>query len=210
MLCCLVASIAVAGCQSNPVVVTDETIASRDARLGDLKPWRALGSLVVDSEQQGVLNASFTWEATAEGFDIHLIGPLGLKTYRITENTDGARVTGEDQEYFGDSAEILLQEVLGVRVPLKNMQDWVVGLQGRATNAERDKLGRIRNMLVTDADQARWKVNFQRYAAVDELELPKRILVSGDDVEIKLSIRSWSRPEPANKNRLAIPTAGLN
>lgn len=204
-----VSFVLIAGCQSNPIRVTDDDIRSRDAQLADLKPWRAQGSLVVNSKEQGVINATFTWDAKVSGFDIRLIGPLGLKSYRITEDANGARVTGDNQEYIGASAEMLLYDALGVRVPLQNMQDWVVGLQGSATDAQRDRLGRIRTMLVTDDEKTRWNVDFQRYAAVDDLQLPKRIVVTGTDVEIRMSVRSWVRPDAANEDRLFLPTAGL-
>lgn len=204
-----VSFVLIAGCQSNPIRVTDDDIRSRDAQLADLKPWRAQGSLVVNSKEQGVINATFTWDAKVSGFDIRLIGPLGLKSYRITEDANGARVTGDNQEYIGASAEMLLYDALGVRVPLQNMQDWVVGLQGSATDAQRDRQGRIRTMLVTDDEKTRWNVDFQRYAAVDDLQLPKRIVVTGTDVEIRMSVRSWVRPDAANEDRLFLPTAGL-
>ncbi len=203
------AAMLTSGCQTTPVI-TESGIVERDARLAGLKPWRALGSLVVDSEQQGVVNASFTWEAKDSGFDIRLIGPLGLKTYRITEENGQARVTGDNQEFTAGSAEAALLDAIGVRVPLKEMQDWVVGLQGAAIDAKRDRQGRIRNMLVADDDQIKWAVKFQRYAKVDSLELPRQILVTGNNVEIRMSIRSWSRPEILNENRLTIPTAELN
>ncbi|MEM7258761.1 MAG: lipoprotein insertase outer membrane protein LolB [Pseudomonadota bacterium] len=210
VLCCAIAAVLIVGCQSNPKRADDATIASRDVQLARLKPWRAQGSLVVDSKEQGVINASFNWLARESGFDIRLIGPLGLNTYRITEDTDGARVTGDNRELTGESAEALLLEAIGVRVPLHNMQDWVVGLQGKAASAQRDKQGRIRKMLVTDDDQSRWTVNFERYGKVDALDLPKLILVSGRDVEIRLAIRSWARPEVAAAPVLRPPGTVVN
>lgn len=197
LLCFAVASLFIVGCQSNPQRATDLSITGRDAQLASLKPWRAQGSLVVDSKQQGVINASFTWLARETGFDIRLIGPLGLNTYRITEDAASARVIGDNQEFNGRSAEALLLDAIGVRVPLHNMQDWVVGLPGNASNVQRDNQGRIRKMVVTDADQSRWSVSFERYGKVDALDLPKLILVSSRDVEIRLAIRSWARPEIA-------------
>ncbi len=197
-------------CQTNPVRVTDESIAVRDAQLAALKPWRARGSIAVDSKEQGVVNATFAWDVNDNGFDIRLIGPLGLKTFRVVEDQQGAVLSGDGEEYSGESAELLLLDALGVRIPLVNMQDWVVGLQGSAKTATRDRRGRIKKMLVTDVDQTRWNVNFESYAKVDDLDLPKRIAVSGDGVEIKLSINNWSQPQTVDTDRLLIPTAELN
>lgn len=132
-----------------------------------------------------------------------------MSTYRITEDHSGARVTGENQQFSGDSAEALLLEAIGVRVPLRNMQDWVVGLQGDASGVQRDRQGRIKKMRVTD-DQSRWDVTFERYGTFETLELPRLILVSGDDVDIKFAIRAWARPSVADRNRIVIPAAGSN
>lgn len=207
----MVAAVAItAGCQSNPVRVTEASVATRDAKLAALKPWRARGSLAVDSKQQGAVNATFTWDVNNNGFDIRLIAPLGLKTYRVVENQQGATLTGDGQVYTGPSAELLLLDALGVRIPLINMQDWAVGLQGKANTAKRDRRGRIVRMSVTDEDQTRWNVNFERYSSVNDLDLPQRIAVTGDGVEIKLSINNWSQPETVDENRLMIPTAELN
>ena len=209
MLALLVAALT-AGCQTTPVRVADETIAVRDARLVALKPWRASGSIAVDSETQGVVNATFSWNVNHHGFDIRLIGPLGLKTFRVTEDQHGAVLTGDGEEFSGTSAELLLLDALGVRIPLVDMQDWVVGLPGNAETASRDSRGRIKKMRVTNADNTSWNVNFKSYTLLDDLDLPRRITVSGEDMEIKLSINDWSQPHTPDTNRLVIPTAELN
>lgn len=199
-------------CQVNPlkpdVVATEGDIAKRDAKLAALKPWRALGSLVVDSEAKGLINASFAWDASATGFDIRLIGPLGLKTYRVVEEKNLARLYGDGNEVVGQSAEKLLRDEIGVIIPLADMQDWVVGLPGTGQKAERDSAGRLSKMSVTKDDDTNWLVNFKRYRQVDDLQLPATILVSGDGVEIRLSVRKWTRPEVAASDRLMIPGIG--
>lgn len=200
----------VSACQSIPERASEETIASRDARLMRLKPWLARGSLAVDSETQGVINATFTWDARDTGFDIRLIGPLGVSTYRITEDNSSARVTGDNQEFIGDSAEALLLEALGVHVPLENMQEWIVGLQGEATEVQRDHQGRIQRMQVVNEGESRWDVRFERYTNFETLELPRLILVSGPDVEIKMAVRSWSRPAVPQPVRRTIPATVSN
>lgn len=192
---------------TEPVLVTDASIAERDARLAALKPWRALGSLVVESEASGTFNATFAWDASVSGFDIRLIGPLGLKTYRLVEDKQGARLYG-DEEIAGSSAEELLRDEMGVSIPLVSMQDWVVGLQGAAAEAERDNKGRLSQMLVTENNDNRWRVEFERYRQVDDLDLPRTILVSGDGVEIKVSVRKWSKPDTVANDRLIIPGVG--
>lgn len=209
---CLVALLALSACNTSPVkpavAVTESFIVQRDAKLASLKPWRALGSLVIDSKSQGLINASFAWDASDAGFDIRLIGPLGLKTYRVIEDNTGARLYGGETELQGPSAEMLLRNEIGVGIPLHSMQDWVVGLQGSAKEAQRDSAGRLSRMVVTENDKTKWRVNFERYSQVDDLDLPRTILVSGEGLDIKLSVKKWIKPDTVASDRLLIPGVG--
>lgn len=209
---CLFALVFLSACNSVPIKpaaeVSEDFIAQRDAKLASLKPWRASGSLVVDSKLQGLINASFAWDASDAGFDIRLIGPLGFKTYRVVEDIAGARLYGGDTERQGPSAEALLRNEIGVGIPLVSMQDWVVGLQGSAKNAQRDSSGRLSRMVVTENGKTTWRVNFERYSQVNDLDLPKTILVSGDGVDIKLSVKKWSKPDTVATDRLLLPGVG--
>lgn len=199
-------------CSINPFKpmtdVTEDQIAQRNAKLAALKPWRVLGSLVVDSESQGLINASFAWDASDTGFDIRLIGPLGLNTYRVVENSEGARLYGGDTDLEGPSAEALLRNELGVGIPLVDMQEWVVGLQGTAIQARRDRSGRLSRMVVTENEETKWRINIERYSQVNDLDLPKTIRVSGDGVDIKLSVKKWTKPDIVANDRLVIPGVG--
>jgi len=197
------------GCPTNPPVVeplTASEIAAREARLVAFTSWRALGSLSVDSAEQGSINASFAWDSRPQEFDIKLFGPLGVQTVRLIENQSGARLLSRNNpEANGPSAQTLLLEALGVQIPLRSMQRWVVGLQGTADDVQRDVAGRITQMVVEDEDRRRWDVVYNRYMKVDNLDLPKSIDVSGNGLAIKLELRKWIKLDVRPENRLQIP-----
>ena len=80
LLCC---SLVLVGCQNirsdNLPVATEQEIVDREARLAAFKPWRAFGSMVIDSKEEGIFNVSFAWDVAVDGFEIKLFGPLGLQ-----------------------------------------------------------------------------------------------------------------------------------
>lgn len=197
------------GCPTSPPVLeplTASEIAARETRLMAFTSWRALGSLVVDSEDQGALNASFAWDGRADGFDIKLFGPLGVQTLQVVESSDGARLLSrKNDEVNGASAERLLLEELGVQIPLRGMQRWVVGLQGLAEQVDRDVAGRITQMVVRGDEFLLWKVIFKSYMEVDGLDLPKSIKVIGNGLDINLKVRKWIKLDFVPKERLLIP-----
>jgi len=183
--------------------LTEQEIAVREARLAAFKPWRASGAMVIDSEKEGIYNVSFAWDVDTDGFVIKLFGPLGLQQYQVSEDVDGAELIADGDTITGASAEHLLLQVLGVQIPLKRMQSWAVGLPAEADEVERDKRGRLSK--VTYQSSSEWEIEFQSYRKFEELELPRSILVAGDDVEIRLSIKKWLKPAEAENRRLEIP-----
>ena len=185
-------------------------IAAREARLQRFDRWRSQGSLSLDSEQQGVFNVSFAWDANADGFDIRLFGPLGKQVYRVSQDRYGATLWRDSEPpVYGDSADQLLRAASGIAIPVEQLRYWAVGLPGDAPDDDlrRDRRGRLRALSLRDADGARWQLEFTAYRVVNAMDLPRDINVSGDGVQIALTIRKWSLPgAPArDSGRLQIP-----
>ncbi len=188
-------------------MVSTATIAEREARLAAFSPWRALGSIAVESEKQGKFNASFSWETNSQGYDIKLFGPLGVQAFHLIENNTGAQLIDRKGQVSGDTADQLLNAVLGVPVPISKMQTWAVGLPGNAIQIQRDNMGRISSMVVAENESFKWNVDFKHYTNVDGLDLPKAVHVDSDDIQIRLSFKKWLRTGATNNNnnRLVIP-----
>lgn len=207
-LCLFFLSALVAGCATKPDVdesVPVLTAAEREAKLKAFKPWRALGSIAIDSDARGKFNASFAWNVDRQGFDIKVFGPLGIQAFQLTEDNNGAQLIDRNGAADGDNAEQLIKAALGSEVPISRMQLWIVGLPGDATEIERDATGRLDNMVVTDGDAKVWKVDFKRYTVFENMYLPKSVNVEGDGVAIKLSVSKWNRGTPVKNGRLSIP-----
>ena len=197
-----------AGCTTKPDIndsVPTLTVPEREAQLRAFKPWRALGSIAIDSAEQGKFNASFAWNVDNQGFDIKIFGPLGIQAFQLTENKSGAQLIDRKGTLEGDNAEQLINSVLGSDVPVGRMQLWMVGLPGDATQIKRDDAGRLDSMSVAAGDDTVWKVDFTRYTLLEKLYLPKTVLIDGNGVSIRLSISKWSRLKPVSNGRLSIP-----
>ena len=197
-----------AGCATKSDIsesVPTLTVSEREAKLKAFKPWRALGSIAIDSDELGKFNASFAWNVDDQGFDIKVFGPLGIQAFQLSEDENGAQLTNRSGTSNGVNAEQLIKAALGTDVPISRMQLWVVGLPGDATNIERDTSGRLGSMLVADGDTNVWKVDFTRYTLLEDMYLPRSVFVDGNGVAIKLSVSKWSRAMPVSNGRLSIP-----
>ena len=130
------------------------------------------------------------WRHGFNGDDVQINGPLGQGIARISRNdTLVVLRTAEGQEFRAADAESLTESVLGWRLPLTGLADWVRGrpVANRPARVERDAQGRVSEIF-----QDEWQIN---YVAWNEA-VPARInLVREGDkgrIELRLVIDRWS------------------
>ncbi len=99
-------------------------------------------------------------------------------------------MTSDQKLYQASDVEGLTEQVLGWRLPLAGLPDWVRGraaagapVQTRVDGAQR----------LAELRQSGWRVEFLDYEAASGL--PKRLRLTRADVEIRLVIDQW-RGEP--------------
>jgi len=185
----------------------EPSIEEREKRLSQIDPWRASGSIAIDSKADGKYHVSFSWDVNADGFDMKLFGPLGVQAFNLIQDADGARLIDREDETKADDAAELMEAALGLPVPINDMQTWAVGLPGTAKDFKRDGFGRLQQ-LVHNADDTHWTVDFKSYMNVDEINLPREVLIVSDGVSINLKFKKWSverSEEPKGTERLSIP-----
>ncbi|MGB7542151.1 MAG: lipoprotein insertase outer membrane protein LolB [Burkholderiales bacterium] len=139
------------------------------------------GRVAVHYGNEGVSGRIF-WRHSNDSDDLLITSPLGQGVARISRSGGEARlVTGEGAEYRAADAESLTERVLGWRLPLAGLPDWVQGRAspGRPAELRRNGAGRL-----VDLRQDDWRIEFQEY----EGERPSRLRLSRENLEIRLVI----------------------
>jgi outer membrane lipoprotein LolB len=112
-----------------------------------------------------------TWRHAADGDEMLLSTPMGQGVARIVRQGDAIVVTtSEGQEYSDRDGEALTERVLGFRLPLGGLADWVRGRPAPALEARG------------------WKVEYQER---DEQGRPARLRLTYPGVELRLAISAW-------------------
>ena len=126
------------------------------------------------------------WKHSAEADELLITSVLGQGIARITRRNGEIRlVTADHKEYAATDAETLTEQVLGWRLPLAGLPDWV---QGRAdpvrpgTLLTRDSQSRL-----IELRQGDWRVEYQDY----EGTRPSRMRISRAGMEIRLIVDHW-------------------
>jgi outer membrane lipoprotein LolB len=128
-----------------------------------------------------------TWQHDATGDDLLFSSPLGQGVARIVWRDAVASLTTFDQKlYRASDVETLTEQVLGWRLPLAGMPDWV---RGRAAPGEQAQTQMDGSQRLTQLRQSGWLVEFLDYSS--ESGLPSRLRLSRQDMELRLVIDQW-------------------
>ena len=128
-----------------------------------------------------------TWKHASAGDEILLASPFGQGIAALVVNTDTATLTTHDGKvYSAPDAPTLTEQVLGYRLPLALLTDWVRGRNTEAAHVERDTSGRPVRLRHED-----WVVEYG-YDSDDPLAPPDRLFAERlGAFELRLRIDEW-------------------
>ncbi len=160
------------------------------AELPFLQPTAGLefqlsGRIAVRYDKQGS-SGNIAWRHRAAGDEMLITSPLGQGVARIEREGDTVTVTASDQRvYRAHDAESLTEQVLGFRVPLAGLSDWVRGKPAPGPAREtRDARGRL-----SELEQDGWRIYYLAYG--DGNGLPARLRLVYPGLELRLAIGEW-------------------
>lgn len=120
---------ALIGCATAPAPPPDRSYSGR------------FSAIATAGEKRETVSGRFNVEVRGDRQSIDLSTPLGTTVARIAIGPDGARASGPGvAEVRGPDADALTEQMLGWRLPVSGMADWIEGrpAPGRAARVERD------------------------------------------------------------------------
>jgi len=131
-------------------------------------------------------SGNISWRHGARSDEMLLTSPLGQGIARIVRSGDEVVLTTQDgREFKAADAESLTEQVLGFRVPLLGLADWVRGRPAPAPapiQQRNDEAGRLAVL-----EQAGWRIEYVEYQG----RLPARLNLTFPGVELRLAISEW-------------------
>ena len=128
-----------------------------------------------------------TWQHDAAGDELLFSTPLGQGVARIVRRDDLVSLTTSDQKvYQANDVETLTEKVLGWRLPLAGLPDWV---RGRAVAGAPAQTRLDGSQRLAELRQSGWLVEFLDYKSADGP--PALLRLSREQVEIRLVIDQW-------------------
>lgn len=177
-----------AGCVPAPRGDEPATYIERREALTALEQWTMTGRIGVRLAERGFTGA-INWRQAREQLDVRFHGPLGAGAFRLSGQPDALVLeTGDGETYLLDDPEATLDAELGWSVPIDAMRYWLLGLPFPAWPAieELDEVGRLARL-----EQRDWVVEYDRYTDVGNWLMPRKIVIEGADVIVRLSVHDW-------------------
>lgn len=134
-------------------------------------------------------SGNIQWQKAGVNTDIALSSPVGDVVAEIQSVPGEVKLTLADKrQFYAEDAESLTRKVLGYTVPLKELNQWVLGQPNPFSKAEQTFYP---NGLMEKFSQDGWQVQYTAYSEVNGFQMPKRLVVQGKDLEIRLVIDQW-------------------
>lgn len=130
-------------------------------------------------------SGQLAWRHDAARDEVLISSPLGQGLARVTRRDALVTlVTADDRRYAAADAETLTEEVLGFRLPLRGLADWVRArpAHGAPAQSTYDDAGRLAAL-----EQHGWKIEYLEYAA----GRPARLRLRYPGLELRLAISEW-------------------
>jgi outer membrane lipoprotein LolB len=170
------AAILLAACAQLQTAATDKTVFELNARLAARYGAESF-------------SGNLAWRHAESADEMLITTPIGQGIARIVR--DGDRVTlttAEPKEYRAADAESLTQEVLGFRLPLAGLADWVRARPSGDVPAKEDRSAEGR---LSKLEQSGWTIEYLEYGATGAQSLPTRLRLLYPGIELRLAISQW-------------------
>lgn len=160
--------------------------AGLDPRVGAESFEFELSGRIAVRYRDEAASGNLAWKHALGSDEMLITTPIGSSVARILRNDGVVLLTTSDgREYRAVDAEELTGQVLGFRLPLVGLADWVRGrpVNGPPAAAEYDAQGRL-----VWLEQNGWRVAYQVFRADG---LPGQLSLSYPGIELRLAIHTW-------------------
>ncbi len=161
---------------------------ARVARLTPLKSFALNGRIAVQHEAQGG-QARVQWEQADESFSLRLSAPLGQGSFALKGDAEQVSLqTPDGQTYTATDLDSLMATHMQWTLPVAGARYWIRGLpvpNHPVAQLNLDDQGRL-----IDLAQDGWRISVLEYHG----DLPRKIFMLGDKLQLRLLIAQWNRP----------------
>ena len=183
-------------CAVNPpqeIAILTPAWLSHQQQISMIKHWRLHGKLSLQYKDQRV-NYKISWQCRDRETHFDLYTLLGQKVLEFSNEKEQAWLKDRSGSVsYADSAESLMEENLGIAIPIFGICDWAKGIPHEIDKTELLRVDN-HNQLV-ELQQSQWHLVYHDYIQTEGLRLPRKISLRKDKIQIILLVNDWELGE---------------
>ena len=170
-----------------------QTREQRSLELAEITAWKISGALAI-REPGDAWSATVNWLQNGnKNYVLKLLAPAGMGTVKVVGNPTTVTLTDSNKQTFtAPTGEVLLEQQTGWYIPVSNRFYWIRGVEvpGLPANKKLDKYKHLASL-----SQQGWTIDYLRFTNVNGVDLPSKLSLSYQNLQIKLIIKRWEIPK---------------
>ncbi|WP_017223072.1 lipoprotein insertase outer membrane protein LolB [Moritella dasanensis] len=169
-----------------PIGSPQQLWQQHQVQLQSIQTWQLQGQIAFitpDDRNSATLN----WQQFSQDFKINLTGPFGIHLLSIKRSDNiSTLILDDDRQYQGRDTQALINQLSPMPIPVNELRAWIIG-DPLTNDVQLDNYGRV-----TKANHPLgWHISYTKYQLIDNIWLPKNIVIKQDDMRIKITTRNW-------------------
>lgn len=200
--CLLIAGIAITfflgGCAQQPIPIDQATSIqsqlnpawrAHEKAVRQVTDWQCVGRIAIRTANEGG-TVNLNWYQTGETAKIVLNAPLNQGTVELVGRPDMMVITDSSgRSQLTTNPQASIEQLTGWNIPITALPDWIRGLP----HNKQAKIQLNANGWLQTLSDDGWLIDYESYMPVPghDLEMPKKITVSRNDIRLRLVVESW-------------------
>lgn len=187
----LLALALLAGCAGRAPAPEGERAAgqwqAQAERLAELDTWVLAGKAGLRTPEDST-SANLDWSQHPHYYRLLISGPFGSGRSTLEGREGRFSLTTAEGRFEAETPEALMEEQLGWSLPVSALSDWIRGLPADDTphRLEEDDQG-----FPLRLEQDGWEIAYRDWERVADLWLPRRLVMTYDDLRVTLVVTDW-------------------
>lgn len=180
------------GCSTPPPIAY---IPIHIEQVSQAQAWEVRGKIAVRTPEER-FSANLYWFHTQEREELRLTTPIGTTVLQLTSTPELTQLVIDGQRYQHHDPQLLLQRATGWSIPIDSLPLWLTGqITAQDRVLQKDSNNRPISLLSSDKE-SHWQVSFLSWQQQSGAQIPKKMLLTHEQVEIKLQLNRWQALAP--------------
>ena len=175
--------------KNTPAQNPTQTWNDRVQTLSAIQTWDIKGLIAIrNNAKPDNVSANIQWQQSRKNYQLLLFGPLGAGAVTLKGSPQQVTLqTADGKTFHAASAEALLAEQTNWHLPVSNLFYWVRGIP--APGPAKKQLDNFHHL--TLLQQQGWQIQYLDYTAVNQVDVPSKIILTNPDFYVKIIIKQW-------------------